>query len=315
MNRCADLLPDYFGFVKGVVDSEDLSLNISREILQHDRQLRLIAKNIKTKIKNELKSMLKNNREKYEKFYNSFGRQLKYGVYSEFGANRDVLEDLLMFYSSKEKKLVTLDEYLERMQENQKYIYYAVGSSIDRIEKLPQTELLLDKGYEILYFKEDVDEFAIKMLNSYKEKEFKSVSSGDLGIEPEDKKELSEEETKETGNILDAMRETLSNRVKAVKASKILKNHPVCLSAEGEVTIEMEKILSAMPNNEGVKAEKVLEINTNHDVFKALKNAYESDKEKFNLYTNLLYNEALLIEGLAIEDPVEFTNNISKLMK
>ena len=184
MNRCADLLPDYFGFVKGVVDSEDLSLNISREILQHDRQLRLIAKNIKTKIKNELKSMLKNNREKYEKFYNSFGRQLKYGVYSEFGANRDVLEDLLMFYSSKEKKLVTLDEYLERMQENQKYIYYAVGSSIDRIEKLPQTELLLDKGYEILYFKEDVDEFAIKMLNSYKEKEFKSVSSGDLGIEP-----------------------------------------------------------------------------------------------------------------------------------
>lgn len=315
MNRCADLLPDYFGFVKGVVDSEDLSLNISREILQHDRQLRLIAKNIKTKIKNELKSMLKNNREKYEKFYNSFGRQLKYGVYSEFGANRDVLEDLLMFYSSKEKKLVTLDEYLERMQENQKYIYYAVGSSIDRIEKLPQTELLLDKGYEILYFKEDVDEFAIKMLNSYKEKEFKSVSSGDLGIEPEDKKELSEEETKETGNILDAMREILSNRVKAVKASKILKNHPVCLSAEGEVTIEMEKILSAMPNNEGVKAEKVLEINTNHDVFKALKNAYESDKEKFNLYTNLLYNEALLIEGLAIEDPVEFTNNISKLMK
>ena len=315
MNRCADLLPDYFGFVKGVVDSEDLSLNISREILQHDRQLRLIAKNIKTKIKNELKSMLKNNREKYEKFYNSFGRQLKYGVYSEFGANRDVLEDLLMFYSSKEKKLVTLDEYLERMQENQKYIYYAVGSSIDRIEKLPQTELLLDKGYEILYFKEDVDEFAIKMLNSYKEKEFKSVSSGDLGIEPEDKKELSEEETKETGNILDAMRETLSNRVKAVKASKILKNHPVCLSAEGEVTIEMEKILSAMPNNEGVKAEKVLEINTHHDVFKALKNAYESDKEKFNLYTNLLYNEALLIEGLAIEDPVEFTNNISKLMK
>lgn len=315
MNRCADLLPDYFGFVKGVVDSEDLSLNISREILQHDRQLRLIAKNIKTKIKNELKSMLKNNREKYEKFYNSFGRQLKYGVYSEFGANRDVLEDLLMFYSSKEKKLVTLDEYLERMQENQKYIYYAVGSSIDRIEKLPQTELLLDKGYEILYFKEDVDEFAIKMLNSYKEKEFKSVSSGDLGIEPEDKKELSEEETKETGNILDAMRETLSNRVKAVKASKILKNYPVCLSAEGEVTIEMEKILSAMPNNEGVKAEKVLEINTNHDVFKALKNAYENDKEKFNLYTNLLYNEALLIEGLAIEDPVEFTNNISKLMK
>ena len=293
----------------------DLSLNISREIIKHDRKLRLIAKNIKTKIKNELKSMLKNNREKYEKFYNSFGRQLKYGVYSEFGANRDVLEDLLMFYSSKEKKLVTLDEYLERMQENQKYIYYAVGSSIDRIEKLPQTELLLDKGYEILYFKEDVDEFAIKMLNSYKEKEFKSVSSGDLGIEPEDKKELSEEETKETGNILDAMRETLSNRVKAVKASKILKNHPVCLSAEGEVTIEMEKILSAMPNNEGVKAEKVLEINTNHDVFKALKNAYENDKEKFNLYTNLLYNEALLIEGLAIEDPVEFTNNISKLMK
>lgn len=315
MNKCADLLPDYFGFVKGVVDSEDLSLNISREILQHDRQLRLIAKNIKTKIKNELKSMLKNDREKYEKFYNSFGRQLKYGIYSEFGANKDVLEDLLMFYSSKEKKLVTLDEYLERMKEEQKYIYYAVGNSIDRIEKLPQTELLLDKGYEILYFKEDVDEFAIKMLMSYKEKEFKSVSSGDLGIESEDKKELSEEETKENGSILDAMRETLSNKVKEVRASKILKNYPVCLSAEGEVTIEMEKILSAMPNNEGVKAQKVLEVNINHDVFKALKSAYENDKDKFNLYTNLLYNQALLIEGLSIEDPVEFTNNISKLMK
>ena len=315
MNRCADLLPDYFGFIKGVVDSEDLSLNISREILQHDRQLRLIAKNIKTKIKNELKNMLKNDREKYEKFYNSFGRQLKYGVYSDFGANKDVLEDLLMFYSSKEKKLVTLDEYLERMSQGQKYIYYAVGSSIDRIEKLPQTELLLDKGYEILYFKEDVDEFAIKMLMSYKEKEFKSVSSGDLGIDSEDKKELSEEETKENGSILDAMREILSNKVKAVKESKILKNHPVCLSTEGDITIEMEKILSAMPNSEGVKAEKVLEININHDVFKAIKDAYEHDKEKFNLYTNLLYNEALLIEGLPIEDPVEFTNNISKLMK
>ena len=315
MEKCGDLLPDYFGFVKGVVDSPDLSLNISREMLQHDRQLRLIAKNIKNKIKNELKNMLKNEREKYEKFYNSFGRQLKYGVYDDFGANRDVLKELLMFYSSKEKKLVTLDEYVDRMPESQKYIYYATGESNERIEKLPQTEALLDKGYEILYFTEDIDEFAIKMLMNYKDKEFRSVSGGDLGIESEDNKEVSEVEEKENKEIFEAMKELLNGKVTTVKESKILKNYPVCLSTVGDITLEMEKILNAMPNNQAVKAEKVLEVNINHDVFKALKNAYENDKDKFNLYTNLLYNQALLIEGIDIKDPVNFTNDICKLMK
>ncbi|MGG7078986.1 molecular chaperone HtpG [Clostridium sardiniense] len=315
MNKCGDLLPDYFGFVKGVVDSPDLSLNISREMLQHDRQLRLIAKNIKNKIKNELKNMLKNEREKYEKFYKSFGRQLKYGVYDDFGANKEVLQDLLMFYSSKEKKLVTLDEYVDRMKEDQKYIYYATGESNERIEKLPQTEALLDKGYEVLYFTEDVDEFAIKMLIKYKDKEFRSVSGGDLGIESEDNKEVSEADEKENKEIFEAMKDLLKDKVTSVKESKILKNHPVCLSTMGEITLEMEKILNAMPNNPGVKADKVLEININHDVFKALKDAYEHDKDKFKLYTDLLYNQALLIEGIDIKDPVDFTNAICKLMK
>lgn len=314
MNKCADLLPDYFGFVKGIVDSEDLSLNISREILQHDRQLKLIAKNIKTKIKNELQSILKNERDKYEKFYESFGRQLKYGIYSDFGSNKDVLQDLLMFYSSKEKKMITLDEYVSRMSEDQKYIYYAAGESIERVEKLPQTELLLDKGYEILYFTDDVDEFAIKMLMTYKEKEFKSVSSGDLGIDIEENENLSSSDDKENKELFEHMKNILSDKIKDVRASKRLKNHPVCLSNDGELTIEMEKILSAMPNNQNIKADKVLEININHDVFKALKEAYEKDKDKLKLYTDLLYNQALLIEGLTINDPVEFTNNICKLM-
>lgn len=312
MEKCSELLPDYFGFVKGIVDSQDLSLNISREMLQHDRQLSRIAKNIKTKIKNELESMMKNDRESYEKFYKSFGRQLKYGVYDDFGMNKDELKDLLMFYSSKEKKMVSLAEYVERMAEDQKYIYYAVGESNERIEKMPQTEMVLDKGYEILYFTEDVDEFAIKMLMNYKEKEFKSVSSGDLGIESEEENKKENEENK---GIFEAMKEALGEKISAVKASSRLKNYPVCLSSEGEVSIEMEKILSAMPNNQGVKAQKVLEVNTNHEVFNSLKDALENYKDKFNLYTKLLYNQALLVEGLSIEDPVDFTNDICKLMK
>lgn len=315
MNKCSDLLPDYFGFVKGIVDSEDLSLNISREILQHDRQLRFIAKNIKNKIKSELEKMLRNERENYEKFYKAFGRTLKFGVYDNFGAEKEVLQDLLMFYSSKEKKMVTLDEYVTRMAEDQKYIYYAVGESIDRIEKMPQTELLLDKGYEILYFTDDIDEFAIKILMKYKEKEFKSVSSSDLGIENNDEENKVEENNEENKSLFDAMKDILSDKISSVKVSKKLKNHPVCLSNEGDLSIEMEKLLNSMPNNQGVKAEKVLEINTNHEVFTSLKDAYENDKDKFNLYTNLLYNQALLIEGLSISDPVEFTNNICKLMK
>ena len=315
MDKCSDLLPDYFGFVKGMVDSDDLSLNISREMLQHDRQLKFIAKNIKNKIKNELSNMLKNDREKYEAFYNEFGRQLKYGVYSDFGMNKDVLKDLLMFHSSKDGNMVTLGEYVSKMPEDQKYIYYAAGESVDRIEKMPQTELVADKGYEILYFTDEVDEFAIRMLSKYEDKEFRSVSGSDLGIEDESDKEAdSNEESGEDKEIFDNMKEMLSGSVKAVRASKRLKNHPVCLSNEGELTIEMEKILSAMPNGEGAKAEKVLEINTSHEVFGKLKVAFENDREKFSLYTNVLYNQARLIEGLPVEDPVEFTNNICKIM-
>ncbi|WP_019721592.1 molecular chaperone HtpG [Heyndrickxia coagulans] len=313
MEKCPDLLPDYFSFVKGMVDSEDLSLNISREMLQHDRQLKLIAKNIKSKIKRELANLLKENREQYEAFFKSFGRQLKFGVYNEFGAHKEDLQDLLMFYSSKEKKLVTLDEYVSRMPEDQKYIYYATGESIDRIEKLPQTELVLDKGYEILYFTEDIDEFAIKMLMNYKEKEFRSVSSGDLGFETEDTKETDAEE-KENKDLFAFMKEALDGKVKDVRASHRLKSHPVCFTTDGEVSIEMEKVLSAMPNGQNVKADKVLEINIHHDVFNALKEAFAHDKDKCKLYTNLLYNQARLIEGLEIEDPVAFSNDICKMM-
>ncbi|QCS53104.1 molecular chaperone HtpG [Priestia flexa] len=313
MNKCADLLPDYYSFVKGLVDSEDLSLNISREMLQHDRQLKLIAKNIKNKITSQLKSLLKDDREKYETFFGTFGRQLKYGVYSDFGANKDTLKDLLLFYSSKEQTLVTLKEYIERMPEDQKYIYYASGESYDRISKMPQTEMVLDKGYEILYFTDEVDEFAIKMLMSYEDKEFKSVSSGDLGIEADEKENAKEEEA-DSKELLTYMKETLATKVKDVRLSKRLKTHPVCLSTEGDVTIEMEKILKAMPNNQQVQADKILEINPSHNVFQALKIAFEQDKEKAELYTNLLYNQALLIEGLPLEDPIEFTNNVCKVM-
>ncbi|SET40725.1 molecular chaperone HtpG [Paenibacillus sp. NFR01] len=313
MNKCGDLLPDYFSFVKGMVDSEDLSLNISRELLQHDRQLTLIAKNIKSKIKSQLLSLLKDERDKYEKFYNAFGRQLKFGVYNDYGMEKDTLQDLLMFYSSKEKKLVTLAEYVERMPEGQKYIYYAAGESVERLEKLPQTELVADKGYEILYFTDDIDEFAIKMIMSYKEKEFKNVSSGDLGIEADESEKPSEAEENENKGLFEAMQGILSGKVKTVKASKRLKSHPVCLSTEGELTIEMEKILKAMPNSQDVQADKVLEINVNHDVFKSLK-AASGDQEKLALYTNLLYNQALLIEGLQVSDPVQFTNDICKIM-
>jgi molecular chaperone HtpG len=314
MDKCADLVPDYFSFVKGMVDSEDLSLNISRELLQHDRQLKLIAKNIKNKIKGLLQSMLKDEREKYETFYKAFGRQLKFGVYNDYGMNKADLQDLLLFHSSKEDKLASLDEYVSRMPEDQKYIYYAAGDSVARIQKLPQIELVQDKGYEILYLTDDIDEFAVKMIQSYKEKEFRNVSSGDLGFEPDEKDKPTEEEENSNKALFEAMGELLAGKVKSVKASKRLRSHPVCLSAEGDLSIEMEKILQAMPDSGGVKADKVLEINVNHEVFKSLKAAHGSDNEKFGLYTTLLYNQALLIEGLPIQDPVEFTNDICKVM-
>lgn len=315
MEKCADLLPDYFSFVKGMVDSEDLSLNISREILQQDKQLQLIAKNIKHKIQKELEKLLKDGREKYETFYKSFGRQLKYGAYMDYGTHKEELQDLLMFYSSTEKKMVTLDEYVSKMPEDQKYIYYAVGQSNEKIEKLPQTELVADKGYEILYFTDDVDEFAIKMLMKYKEKDFKSVSSSDLGLESEEEKKESKAEEEVNKGLFEKMKDILSDKVKEVRASKRLKTHPVCFATEGEVSIEMEKVLNQMPNNEQIKADKILELNTNHEVFKALKAAFDlNDEKKVSLYTNLLYNQALLVEGLQVQDPVAFANDICQLM-
>src|SRR5699024_7123033 len=314
MDKCADLLPDYFSFVKGMVDSEDLSLNISREMLQHDRQLKLIEKNINKKIKQELKRMLRNDRETYEKFYDAFGRQLKFGVYNDFGANKDTLKGLLLFYSSTEKKLVSLEEYISRIPAYQKYIFYSAGESNDRIEKLPQTELVADKGYEILYFTDEVDEFAIKMLNEYDGKEFRSVSSGDLGIDTEEESKKAKEEEDEHQEMFAKMKELLSGKVSDVKVSKRLKSHPVCLSADGEISLEMEKVLYAMPNNQHIQADIVLEINIDHDVYESLKGAFDKDEETFKLYTNLLYNQALLIEGLPVSDPVEFTNDICKVM-
>ena len=313
MEKSPELVPDYFSFVKGMVDSDDLSLNISREMLQQDRQVQLIAKNITRKIKTELKSMQKNERADYIKFYEAFGTQLKYGVYSDYGMNKETLKDLIMFYSSTEKKLVTLKEYVERMPEDQKYIYYATGESNARIDAMPQAELVSDSGYEILYFTEDVDEFAIRMLVNYDEKEFRSVSSSDLGIEIEED-EAAEKEADESKDLFAKMNELLTGKVKEVKASTRLKTHPVCFSADGEISIEMEKVLQQMPENPDVKAEKVLEININHDVYQALKSAFEKDEDELKLYTNLLYNQALLIEGLPVEDPVAFTNDICKVM-
>lgn len=311
MNKCPDLIPDYFSFVKGVVDSEDLSLNISREMLQHDRQLKLMAKKIEEKIKDELMGLLNNDRETYERFFSSFGKQIKFGVYNDFGINKEKLQDLIVFHSSTEKKLVTLKEYVGRMKEDQKYIYYATGESVEKIDRLPQTEIIKDKGYEILYLTDEVDEFALKIMNQYSEKEFRSVSSGDLGFEEE---KITDDEAKEGKDVFRAMKDILGDKVKEVRFSKRLKTHPVCLSSEGEVSIEMEKILRTMSNSSDVKADKVLEINANHPIFEKLKNSYSIDKDKFELYTSILYDQARLIEGLDIDDPVEFADRIAKLM-
>lgn len=315
MDKCKDLLPDYFGFVKGLVDSEDLSLNISREMLQHDRQLKSIAKSIEKTIKNELAKMLKNDREKYEKFWEGFGVQLKFGAYSDYGMHKDVLQDLLLFNSSYENgKLVTLDEYVSRMPESQKEIYYATGTSISAIEKLPQTEKVLDKGYEILYMTENVDEFAIKVINTYKDKSFKSVTAGDLDLDTEEEKEEIKKQEDSHKTLFEKMKNSLGDAVTKVKISSRLKSHPVCLSTEGEISLEMEKVLNQNPaNGNAVKAQRVLEINANHPIFARL-TSMENDDKKLGKYTKLLYDQALLIEGLPIEDPVEFSNLVCELM-
>lgn len=318
MDKCADLLPDYFSFVKGLVDSEDLSLNISREMLQHDRQLRLIASRLEKKIKSELKSMLLNDREKYEDFFKNFGLQLKYGVYSDYGAHKDLLQDLLLFYSSSEKKMVTLEEYVSRMKEGQKYIYYACGETTDRIDRLPQTELLKDKGYEILYLTDDVDEFALRMMMKFDDHEFKNVADKDLGLETEEESSESKKLNEDNSELLRYMKDALGEKVTAVRLSERLKSHPVCLSADGGMSLEMEKVLNAMPgavpDGQKVKAQRVLEINPAHPIFARLQKLFAENPEQVKEYAGLLYDQALLIEGMPIEDPVAFSNAVCKLM-
>jgi molecular chaperone HtpG len=314
MDKCADLLPDHFSFVKGLVDSQDLSLNISRELLQHDRQLKIIAKSLEKSIKNELKKMLTNEREKYEEFWKSFGLQIKFGVYNGYGANKELLQDILLFHSSFEKKLVTLDEYVGRMKEDQKYIYFASGETVAKIDSLPQTELVKDKGYEILYLTDNVDEFAVKMMTSYKEKEFKSVSSGDLDLETPEKKEEMKKLSEENKDMFAFIKDSLGGKIKEARLSERLKSHPVCLTNDGHISLEMEKVLNQMPTDQKVSAEKILEINPSHDIFKTMQELYSKDKDKLAAYSKILYSQALLIEGMSIEDPVEFSNLVCSLM-
>ena len=315
MDKCPDLLPDYFSFVKGLVDSQDLSLNISREMLQHDRQLRAIAQRLEKKIKSELLSMLKTDREKYISFFKNFGLQLKYGLYDSFGANKETLKDLLMFYSSTEKALVTLSEYVSRMKHEQKYIYYASGETVEQIDRLPQTELLKEKGYEILYLTDSIDEFALQVMREFDEKQFKSVSGEDLDIEEsKEEKEAAEKQAEESKDLLEFMKESLDGKVSEVKLSHRLKSHPVCLTSKGGLSIEMEKVLNAMPTDEKVQAERVLEINAKHPVLEKLKKEYDTDKDTVKKYAALLYDQARRIEGLPIEDPVEFSNAVCELM-
>ncbi len=315
MDKCGDLLPDHFSFVKGLVDSQDLSLNISREMLQHDRQLKLIAKSLERTVKNELKKMLSNEREKYEKFWKAFGLQVKFGVYNGYGANKELLKDLLMFNSSFEKKLVTLDEYVSRMKEDQKYIYYAAGESVAKIDCLPQTEVVKDKGYEILYLTESVDEFAIQMLMSYEDKQFKSVSASDLDIETPEEKEETKKLAEDSKDMFACLKEALGDKVKEVRLSERLKTHPCCLTNEGQISLDMEKTFASMPGNEhNVKAEKVLEINPNHRIFKTLQSLCETDKDKLAAYGKILYAQALLIEGMPVEDPLALSELLCDLM-
>lgn len=317
MDKCGDLLPDYFSFVKGVVDSQDLSLNISREMLQQDRQLGVISRNLEKKIKNELVSMRDNERGKYNDFWTNFGRQIKFGCYNAFGQNSETLKDLLMFYSAKEKKMVTLKEYVEMMGSEQKYIYYAAGESADRLVKLPAAETVLDKGCDLLLLTEDVDEFCLQVLRAYDEKEFKNINSGDLELETEEEKKAASDAGEESKELLEAMKTALDGKVKEVKISTRLKEHPVCLTSEGPLSIEMEKILASMPSDGMDKpvSDKVLELNASHSVFKKLKDIFAGgDSEKLNKYADILYNQARLIEGLPIDDPIEYTADVCSLM-
>ncbi len=316
MDKCADLLPDCFSFVKGLVDSQDLSLNISREMLQHDRQLKAIASHLEKKIKRELYDMQQGDRETYEAFFKSFGMQLKYGVYSEFGRNKELLQDLLLFHSSEGDHPVTLSEYVNRMKEGQEVIYYICGSDRTRLATMPQTELVRDKGFEILYLTEDVDEFCVRALMDYQGKAFKNVSDGDLGLESDEEKEQAKARAEEHKDLLAAMTASLSGKVTEVKLSERLKTHPVCLSTEGGLSIEMEKVLASMPGDQAsqFKASRVLEINAAHPIWTTLQTLYTTDRDKLATYASLLYNQALLIEGLPVDDPVAFSAAMCDLM-
>ena len=315
MDKCADLLPDYFSFVKGIVDSEDISLNISRETMQEDKQIKLIAKSLETKIKKELENMLKENREDYEKFYEAFGEQIKYGIYSSYGMNKELLQDLLLFYSSSEEKLVTLDEYVSRMDKNDKIIYYVSGETVDKIKLLPSVEEALAKGCEVLFFTNYLDEFVIKTMGGYKEKNFMNVNDSNFDLSTEEEKKELEKKNEEAKDLFNSMKEILGDSVKEIRYTNKLKNHPVCLITEGDVSLEMEKVLNAMPNSENVKANKILEINENHPISKKLKSLYEEKKiDEIKQYTKILYAEARLIEGMSIENPTEITNLICDIM-
>lgn len=316
MDKCADLLPDYFSFVKGLVDSEDLSLNISREMLQHDGQLKLIAKTLEKKIKSELEKMLKTDREAYEAFFKAFGIQLKFGIYNDYGMHKDMLKDLLLFVSSFEKKAVTLKEYTERMPEDQKSIYYACGETVEKIEMLPQCDAIREKGYELLFLTENVDEFALKMMNEYDGKTFVNICDDSLDLTTEDEKKAIEAENTDSKDMLEAMKEALGDAVNAVRFTSKLKNHPVCLTSEGGISLEMEKTLNSMPgaSENKVKAQTVLEINSEHPIAQKLKSLYPDDKDTLTKYAKLLYAQGCLIGGKSVADPVEYSSLICELM-
>lgn len=314
MDKCADLLPDCFSFVKGLVDSQDLSLNISREMLQHDRQLQLIAGRLEKKIASELQSMLKNDREKYEEFWKSFGLQLKFGMYENYGAKKDELKDLVLFVSSAEKKLVTLQEYVSRMKPEQKYIYYGCGETVERILGLPQAEALQEKGYEMLCLTDNVDEFALRMLMKYEDKEFRNISADDLELETTEEKEKTRELAEENKELLSFLKESLGDKVKDVRVSGKLKSHPVCITTDGMISTEMEKVINAMPAQEKIKAQRVLEINGEHPIFQRLCQLYQEDKDRLKLYGEILYDQALLIEGISLEDPADFSQKLCQIL-
>ena len=316
MDNAEELIPEHFRFVKGLVDSQDLSLNISREMLQHDRQLKVIANRIEKKIKSELLLMLRNEREEYEKFWNNFGLQIKFGVYNDYGMHKDLLQDLLLFYSSKEEKLVTLDEYVARMEEGQEFIYFMSGDKIENIDQMPTVKKVKDKGYEILYLTDNVDEFALQVLGSFKDKKFKNISQGDLNLDSEEEKKELEKKAEENKDLLGGIKEALGEKVKEVKISSRLVDDPVCLSSDDGMSFEMEKVLSAMPegNPYGMKASRILEINPNHEIFKALQKVYADDANAVKDYAELLYDQALLIEGFPIENPTEFAKKICDFM-